>query len=451
VYHVFISHNYAKDLILAHNSVKDYLVALPIVDTWFSFEEKLSHAIIAKTCLAYLTYLTTIFSRTEFRTEDEERYPFARYSARKWPYYLNKAHEAFTDADMMSMKSIFHKSSFSAWLTISERHVFPVEPRTVSPLYYASLKGILPAIKFLLADAEINIVGGRYGTAIQAATSQGYREIVRMLIEANADVNVVEGEYGTAIQAAAAMGYRDMVKMLIQAKADVNIVGGEYGTAIQAAATYGYQDIVETLIQAKANVNIVGGEYGTAIQAAVVGGYRDIVKTLIQAKVDVNIVGGRYGTAIQAAAAEGYRDIVETLIQANADVNIVGGRYGTAIQAAAAKGYRDIVETLIQAKADVNIVGGRYGTAIQAATGYRAFSSPQVQAIVELLIKAGANPNGASNYTNCDHEPIKSPVQYSEDLCRSGIVRLLLDAGAEDDRYLSKRSGTHTDLKNGSA
>ena len=138
-----------------------------------------AHAITVKT---WLTYLATIFLRTEFRTEDEERHLFAVYSAQKLPYHLSKADEAFTDADMMSMKSIFHKSSFSVWLTISERHLFPVEPRTVSPLRYASLKGILPAIKFMLADANINVVGGRYGTAIQAATSQGYRETVGMLI-----------------------------------------------------------------------------------------------------------------------------------------------------------------------------------------------------------------------------------------------------------------------------
>ena len=106
-----------KDLILAHNSVEDYLVALPTVDGWFSFEEKLSHSIIAKTCL---TYFTTIFSRREFDTEDEKKYPFARYSGIHWPYRVGKAEEAFTDADMMSMKAIFHEPLFSAWFTISE-------------------------------------------------------------------------------------------------------------------------------------------------------------------------------------------------------------------------------------------------------------------------------------------------------------------------------------------
>jgi ankyrin repeat protein len=516
LYHLFIPHNYGKGLILAHNSVKDYLVALPTVDGWFSFEEKLSHSIIAKTCL---TYFTTIFSEREFDTEDEKKYPFARYSVRHWPYHVRKAEEAFTDADMMSMKAIFYEPLFSAWFTISEKGAWTRENGTVSPLYYVSLKGILPAVKLLLANTNVNIVGGRYGTSIQAAAAEGYQDIVETLIQAKADVNIVggeygiaiqaaaagghqnivetliqakadvnivEGEYGTAIQAAAAGGDQNMVETLIQARADVNIVGGMYGTAIQAAVARGHRNIVETLIQARADVNIVGGKYGTAIQAAAVMGYQDIVEMLIQAKVDVNIVegvygtaiqaaagmgyqdivemliqakadvniiGGMHGTAIQAAAAGGYRNIVETLIQAGADVNIVGGLYSTAIQAAAAGGYQNIVETLIQAKADVNVVGGIHGTAIQAATqyrrrGFRGLGS--VPAIVEILVKAGANPNGAPNYTNRYYEPIKSPIRYSEDLGRSDIIRLLLDAGAEDDRYLDKEV-VLTDLKNGSA
>jgi hypothetical protein len=319
------------DLILAHNSVKDYLVALHTVDGWFSFEEKLSHSIIAKTCL---TYLTTIFSRREFDTEDEKQYPFARYSGRHWSYHVRKAEEAFTDADMMSMKAVFHEPSFSAWVTILERDRFSQmrENGTVSPLYYVSLRGILPAVKLLLADANVNIVGGRYGTAIQAAAADGYQDIVEMLIQAKADVNIVGGIHGTAIQAAAAGGHRNIVETLIQARADVNIiVEGKYGTAIMVAAARGNQDIVETLIQANADVNIVGGMYGMAIQAAAARGNQDIVETLIQANADVNILGGKYGTAIQAAAAKGNQDIVETLIQANADVNIVAGQYGTAI------------------------------------------------------------------------------------------------------------------------
>ena len=166
------------------------------------------------------------------------RYLFALYSAQKWPYHLSKADEAFTDADMMSMTSIFHKSSFSVWLTISERHLFPVEPRTVSPLRYASLKGILPAIKFLLADANINVVGGRYGTAIQAATSQGYRETVGMLIFFFIINLGLRGEAPCRLYLQGCS-----FTLLQQWWHPVIIIGWDYGTAIQAAVVMGYRDI----------------------------------------------------------------------------------------------------------------------------------------------------------------------------------------------------------------
>ncbi|MCJ1427599.1 Ankyrin-2 [Sticta canariensis] len=257
-------------------------------------------------------------------------------------------------------------------------------------LHRAALRGDKETVKTLIgAGADVNAVGGTYGTALQAAAADdGNPEIVETLIKAGADVNAVGGTYGTALQAAAC-GKPEIVETLIKAGADVNAVGGTYGTALQAAACRGKPEIVETLIKAGADVKAVDGEFGTALQAAALGGDPEIVETLIKAGADVNAVGGTYGTALQAATCRGKPEIVETLIKAGADVNAVGGTYGTALQAAAWGGDPEILKALIKAGADVNAVGGRYGTAIQAAAA-AAYCGIRT---VEILMNAGANVN----------------------------------------------------------
>ncbi|KAH8797198.1 hypothetical protein DL96DRAFT_1825344 [Flagelloscypha sp. PMI_526] len=62
--------------------------------------------------------------------------------------------------------------------------------------------------------------------------------VVRALVEHGADVNVSGGAYGSALQAAATRGDLDMVKLLVESGADVNN-GGTYGSALQVAASQG--------------------------------------------------------------------------------------------------------------------------------------------------------------------------------------------------------------------
>ncbi|THU90826.1 hypothetical protein K435DRAFT_248533, partial [Dendrothele bispora CBS 962.96] len=78
-------------------------------------------------------------------------------------------------------------------------------------------------------------LGGEYGNALQAASSQGHESVVRLLLERGADVNVQGGKYGYALQAASSQGHESIVKLLLERGADVNIPGGKYGNALQAA------------------------------------------------------------------------------------------------------------------------------------------------------------------------------------------------------------------------
>jgi len=76
--------------------------------------------------------------------------------------------------------------------------------------------------------AETNAQGGLYGNALQAASQNGHREVVEMLLENGADVNM-QGYY---LQAATWNGHCDVVEVLLHKGVDINAQGGYYGNSL---------------------------------------------------------------------------------------------------------------------------------------------------------------------------------------------------------------------------
>ncbi|KAF9016833.1 hypothetical protein BDP27DRAFT_1184034, partial [Rhodocollybia butyracea] len=52
--------------------------------------------------------------------------------------------------------------------------------------------------------------------------SQNHEDIVQLLIERGADINILGGHYGTALVAASSNLYINVVQLLIEKGADVN-------------------------------------------------------------------------------------------------------------------------------------------------------------------------------------------------------------------------------------
>ncbi|KAJ3840311.1 ankyrin repeat-containing domain protein [Lentinula raphanica] len=226
----------------------------------------------------------------------------------------------------------------------------------------------------------------------EAATQLAELEVeddYRFALEPIADNNDQRGKFGTALQAAASEGHKDIVELLIQHGANVNAQGGYYGTALQAAAGEGYKDIVKLLIQSNANINAKGGHYrvvlqaahgsewnvfevhgsGTAIGAAAFGGHIDIIKFLLQRGANVD---AEFDTAMNSAIFKGDKNFVEFLVQHGANVNAQGVYNGTqgkifrtALQAAKSSGHKDIIEFLIQHGANENIQNDEHRTIFQ--------------------------------------------------------------------------------------
>jgi hypothetical protein len=216
---------------LAHFSVKEYLVSERIQRgkaARYSIREIHANVSIAEICLAYLLQFDNPDSLT---SQTIKEYPLARYAAEYWTQHArvageneNMLHRLITEL-FMSKKDA-HVNCIrlfdpeKAWegpdITKSSKSVAP-------PLYYASLTGLIEAVRLLLeSGADVNARGGDDGSALQAASAGGHDQIVQRLLESGADVNARGGDYGSALQAASIGGYDQIVQRLLESGADVN-------------------------------------------------------------------------------------------------------------------------------------------------------------------------------------------------------------------------------------
>lgn len=121
----------------------------------------------------------------------------------------------------------------------------------VPPLQVAAEGVKTPAVRLLLEyGANVNALGGMYGTALQAACHYGYEPTVRVLLEAGADVNLKGGYHGDALQAAARYGRVQLVQMLLDAGADPSAQCGVYGSALRGAKERGHPEVAKILEEA---------------------------------------------------------------------------------------------------------------------------------------------------------------------------------------------------------
>ena len=420
--------------VLAHYSVKEYLVSDRIQRgqaARYSMQSAACHSTIAKACLGYLGQ----FLNPEPMTEDTvSKYKLAQYSAESWMSHAQKAGDRAMETSQAALHLLSRdNAAYLNWIRIYD----PDSPwkgynpklgteGIPSPIYYAALCGLGEVAKLLLEEgADVNVEGGRYGNALQAASVKGHKEVVRLLIDNSANVNAQGGQYGHALQAASASGYEKVVGLLLDNGADVNMQGGQYcysqarvegvyANALQEASAEGHEKVVRLLLDNGADVNAQSGFYDSALQATSVAGHEAIVGLLVKKGARINALGGAYGNALQAASVEGHKEVVRLLIDNGADVNAQGGHYGYALQAASASGYEKVVRLLIDNGADVNAQDGLYDNALQAALGEMR------EAVVRLLVEKGADLNALSEE---DSNALQAALASGDE----AVARLLRD------------------------
>ncbi|KAH7418982.1 ankyrin repeat-containing domain protein [Cadophora sp. MPI-SDFR-AT-0126] len=311
-------------------------------------------------------------------------------------------------------------------------------------LQCAAYYGQAESISTLLdLGSDVHVVGGTFGTALQAAALSENEKCVDLLVAAGADVNQHHvGQYGTALIAACCGDYSNWeaykangFHALLRHGADVNLNGGgEVPYPIIAMACYGDADGLRILIEAGADVNKTGGKWHSALQASFCDDSdTDIEKLeiLLQAGADVNAVGGTYGTALSCAYRSGYYTAISLLYRHGASNTIYGGKWGSALGSAISGACHTLVHQIVQRhKADVNIPCGKWGSPLHFAIIQR---SDDEEALIDLFLdnKADVNAIGGVHST-----PLGAAVMDGE----PGMVERLLEKGA-DPNLVWEKSG----------
>ena len=218
--------------------------------------------------------------------------------------------------------------------------------------------GALTAL--LAAGAELNSVGGHFGTALHASAANRDIVCIKFLLEHGAGVNFKAMGHTTVLQNAISMpesGDKEAIKILLEAGADANATGlnkGNHATPLELAFKHynaETQVIVEWLLDHGADVNNKHGELGGALQASILveprrwgpefytgTGYKnqeEAMKVLLDRGASLEAQHDWTLSALQAATVSGSAVAIKLLIKSGIDINIKGGFFSTIMHSAA--------------------------------------------------------------------------------------------------------------------
>ncbi|KAK2734051.1 hypothetical protein FQN55_002919 [Onygenales sp. PD_40] len=183
-----------KDILqFAHFSVKEYLLSERIRISpahKYAIDKIDSCRCIAECCLAYLFQ----FNHDQFGPELCEKSYLASYAAFSWRFHTRDAEDQDTvlelAAEMVTSKRIVVRNAFLLIAAPELGWDLKYIEHLASPLYLAAQWGFIRVAKTLVNPISINEVTGHYGTALNAACSNQYPHVVRLLLDSGADANL---------------------------------------------------------------------------------------------------------------------------------------------------------------------------------------------------------------------------------------------------------------------
>ena len=215
-----------------------------------------------------------------------------------------------------------------------------------SALQMACRCGALELVRVLIMrGANVNLhSGGSFATALQEAAYYGYSLICETLLDNGAEVNIQGGHFGDALQAAVvglldrdshyASGIREyIIRLLLERGTDINAKGGGYyGDALTAAEAIGEFPIIGLLLENGAMRNTipevrpglhVGHHYEwTALHSASNFGRVEVVEVLLERGHIASLVDSDGRTPLHLASSNGHVEVVKLLLDAPADMDI---------------------------------------------------------------------------------------------------------------------------------
>ena len=249
-------------------------------------------------------------------------------------------------------------------------------------------------------------------------SSSDYKQIVRLLVNQRADINVKDNGGWTPLHIAVYNKKDALVKALISSGADLTIKDKNNKTAYAIAEENKDQDTMDLLYRER--------DRREKLHSAIMRVYPCLkeIKHLIDLGVCVDAKDRSGNTALHWASGNGHADVVELLIGKGVKVGVRNGRGETPLSCVIRSCWRDIekakaiIEALIKAGADINAKNKDGNTALHwvSECGHAD--------VVKLLINAGADINAK----NKDGD---TALHRVSERGHADVVKLLIKEGAK--------------------
>ncbi|KAI3875365.1 hypothetical protein MKW98_000042 [Papaver atlanticum] len=239
------------------------------------------------------------------------------------------------------------------------------------------MENIPPATKVFLKAAhlgQLNLLK-QFALGLDPLHGDGIAETIE---------NTKDGDGKRAIHFAASGGSVQVLKYLIEElKLEIDVKDGSGKTPLSRASIEGRLAAVEYLLEMGANPEITDGSNCTPLHYAAIKGHKDILSLFLSKGSNVDVMND-FVSPLQYAATFGDHDTVKILLDHGANPNFGFHDTFTPLHASIYSHSWQCVELLLKAGADPN--GGPDGLkALPLAAG-------EMQ-IIKLLVDSGADPN----------------------------------------------------------
>ena len=284
---------------------------------------------------------------------------------------------------------------------------------TIGPLIATAFNKPLLLQSFVVlpgVDVNNHLPANELATLLHGAAMQGYKECLKVLIDAGADVNRTDSEGQTALHWAAGYARPDCVQQLIDSGADINKTDTDGYTPLLAVDRYSNFAVYQEHL--KSWLNSDDEQLRNTYAELKKQNTRKCILQLIAAGADVNAENCFSCTALHYAARFGFDDCVKALIAAGADVNKKDKYGNTPLHKATSAA---CVKELIAAGAHVNQVNNNSDTPLHTAAESNSTDC------AKALIEAGADPNRTNRYSQT---PAEVAAEHNNSACAVYLKQL---------------------------
>lgn len=301
-------------------------------------------------------------------------------------------------------------------------------------------------VRWLLAKgSQINACDDRKWTPLHLAASNGYTEIVDILLEHGPDIEAKTLEGCTPLHLAAWYGRRMTFEYLLNNGAMADATTNRGWTALHFFAAKGYCRSADIIVNRIADTEAEDDfgqtplqlaaankrtpmirlllDRGTSSQArraafrtAASAGNTEILQMIYQRKMNLEASDRNGCTALLVAALHGHTDVVRMLLLYGADITSKMGSGWSALHCAVSRRHTSVVELLLENKIEVNYKCEKGSTALHIAASIGDVT------ITKLLQDKGADIKAPDDYG-------LTPVQRAARNDHINLVSLLLSSG----------------------